>query len=243
MIFINYILLLAFQIGFITLPLSVIRWELIGGGIAVVVAFSYVAFVACGAALAMKFAWNRVVKSTNRLVVGGCFALLAALIVMAYALLGILNESLFTYVMLIYVTPFLLMPAGAAIALENIRNPIRSRILIGLVASLVVIGYGWILYDTGDNGLNAFDGDERAQAEIVLGLVNSECVRYGFNRLSDIYSEGRHKWRVASVEPLLHSDHQYRVKIQFYSWMRLPTYSIHLPPLDNRTVDDLCSRF
>lgn len=242
MIFINYILLLAFQIGFITLPLSLIRWELIGGGIAVVVAFSYVAFVVCGAAIAMKFAWSRVAKSKNKLVVGMCFALLAALIAAAWAL-DILNESLFTYVILIYVTPFLLMPAGAAIALENIRNPIRSRILIGVVASLVVIAYGWVVYDTGNNGLNTFDGDERAQAEIALGLVNSACVRYGFNRLSDIYSEGRHKWRVASVEPLVHSDHQYRVKIQFYSWMRLPTYSIHLPPLDDRSVDDLCRRF
>ena len=241
MIFINYILLLAFQIGFITLPLSLIRWELIGGGIAVVVAFSYVAFVVYGAVIAIKFAWNRVATSKNKLVVGMRFALLAALIATACAL-DILNESVFIYIMLIYVIPFLLLPAGAAIALENIRNPIRSRILIGVVASLVVIAYGWIVYDTGDNGLNAFDGDERSEAEIALGFVNSECVRHGFRRLSDIYSEGRHKWRVASVEPLLHSDHQYRVKIQFYSWMRLPTYPIYFPPLDNRSVDDLCSR-
>lgn len=241
MIFINYILLLAFQIGFITLPLSLIRWELIGGGIAVVVAFSYVGFVVYGAVIAMKFAWNRVAMSKNKLVVGARFALLAAVIATAYAL-DILNESLFIYIMLIYVTPFLLAPAGAAIALENIRNPIRSRILIGVVASLVVIAYGWVVHSTGDNGLNAFDGDERVEAEIALGFVNSECVRHGFRRLSDIHSEGRHKWRVASVEPLLQSDHQYRVKIQFYSWMRLPTYSIYFPPLNNRTVDDLCSR-
>lgn len=86
MIFINYILLLAFQIGFITLPLSLIRWELIGSGIAVVIAFSYVGFVVYGAVIAMKFAWNRVAMSKNKLVVGARFALLAAVIATAYAL-------------------------------------------------------------------------------------------------------------------------------------------------------------
>lgn len=235
MIFPNSILLLAFQIGFVTLPLGVLQAELIGNGIALIVGLSYLSVVIYGVVLTIKFICKRLQSNKVR------FALLAIAIITIYALSNALNGLLIFYSAIL---AFILMPAGAAIGLEGVCKSIRIKIFMGLFAAIGVIMFGWGFAAEWDDGLDAFSGEERKRAEFALEFVSAECIRHGLSRLSDISSEGRHYWRVASVDPMLPSDSNdpYRVKVQFYSWMRLPTYAIHFPPLDDRAYEALCDR-
>ena len=235
MIFLNYILLLAFQIGFITLPLGVIQADLVGKGVFAMVSVSYFSFVVYGIVLATKFICKRLISNRIR------FLLIAIIGISIYALSDALNGWLIPFSILLAV---ILMPAGAAIGLEGIRKSIRIKILMGLFAAIVVIMFGWGLATEWGDGLSAFSGEKREYAEFALQVVNSRCAGQGFNRLSAISSEGRHYWRVASVDPITtpNSRDLYRVKIHFYSWMGLPTYAIHIPPLDDRALDMLCDR-
>ena len=233
MIFQNYILLLAFQIGFITLPLNLLQAELVGIGVFVIVSLAYLSFVVYGIVLATKFICKRLISNRIR------FLLLAIIVISIYALSDALNVWLILFSILL---AFILMPAGTAIGLEGIRRSIRIKIFVGLFAAIAVIVFGWVLADEWDNGLDAFSGEERQRAEFALEFVSAECIRHGFRRLSDISSEGRHYWRVASVDPIADTNSTYRVKVQFYSWMRLPTYAIYFPPLDDRAFDMLCDR-
>ena len=235
MIFLNYILLLAFQIGFITLPLNLLQAELVGIGVFVIVSLAYLSFVVYGIVLAIKFICKRLISNRIR------FLLLAIIVISIYALSDALNVWLILFSILL---AFILMPAGAAIGLEGIRKSIRRKILMGLFAAIAVIMFGWGLAAEWPDGLNAFSGEKREYAEFALQVVNSRCVGQGFNRLSDISSEGRHYWRVASVDPITTPNPRdlYRVKVHFYSWMGLPTYAIYIPPLDDRALDMLCDR-
>lgn len=235
MIFLNYILLLAFQIGFITLPLNLLQAELVGKGVFVIVSLAYLSFVVYGIVLATKFICKRLISNRIR------FLLLAIIVISIYALSDALNVWLILFSILL---AFILMPAGAAIGLEGIRKSIRRKILMGLFAAIAVIMFGWGLAAEWPDGLNAFSGEKREYAEFALQVVNSRCVGQGFNRLSAISSEGRHYWRVASVDPITtpNSRDLYRVKVHFYSWMGLPTYAIYIPPLDDRALEALCDR-
>ena len=235
MIFLNYILLLAFQIGFITLPLNLLQAELVGIGVFVIVSLTYLSFVVYGIVLATKFICKRLISNRIR------FLLLAIIVISIYALSDALNVWLILFSILL---AFILMPAGAAIGLEGIRKSIRRKILMGLFAAIAVIMFGWGLAAEWPDGLNAFSGEKREYAEFALQVVNSRCVGQGFNRLSAISSEGRHYWRVASVDPITTPNPRdlYRVKVHFYSWMGLPTYAIYIPPLDDRALDMLCDR-
>ena len=208
MIFLNYILLLAFQIGFITLPLNLLQAELVGIGVFVIVSLTYLSFVVYGIVLATKFICKRLISNRMR------FLLLAIIVVSIYALSDALNVWLILFSILL---AFILMPAGAAIGLEGIRQSIRRKILMGLFAAIAVIMLGWGLAAEWPDGLNAFSGEKREYAEFALQVVNSRCVGQGFNRLSAISSEGRHYWRVASVDPITtpNSRGLYRVKVHF----------------------------
>ena len=134
MIFLNYILLLAFQIGFITLPLGVLQAELVGKGVFAIVSAAYFSFVVYGIVLATKFICKRLISNRIR------FFLLAIIAISIYALSDALNGWLIPFSILLAV---ILMPAGAAIGLEGIRKSIRIKILMGLFAAIVVIMFGW----------------------------------------------------------------------------------------------------
>ena len=137
MIFLNYILLLAFQIGFITLPLGVIQADLVGKGVFAIVSVSYFSSVVYGIVLATKFICKRLISNRIR------FLLLAIIVISIYALSDALNGWLILFSILLAV---ILMPAGAAIGLEGIRKSIRIKILMGLFAAnsyyYVWMGFG-----------------------------------------------------------------------------------------------------
>ena len=217
----EYLLLIAVQIGMysvsFTAPATVILL-----GVWYVAAWLVVPpFIVIGV---LKIARNDEPFSTGKtpaiavitlIILAGLFALLIPI-------------SGFLLFLILPTTFVLCAPVLGVIALDRINA--RYRILFNAVmlAWVIVVVAGWAWTITMPDGRDAFRGEQRAQAEEALSMVKPPCIIRGAPENIDWgISDGESKWRVTRIDNL--GDGQYRATVQFYTWMRIPTYAITVP--------------
>ena len=134
---------------------------------------------------------------------------------------------------------FLILPATLAlfapmlgvIALDRINARYRRLVNAAMLAWVIIVIAGWAWTITMPDGRDAFSGERRAQAEEALRMVKPPCIIRGAPESIDWgISAGESKWRVTRIDSL--GDDQYRATVQFYTWMRIPTYAITMPGCD-----------
>jgi len=217
----QYLLLIAVQIGMYSVlfaaPVTVIFL-----GVWYVAAWLVVPpFIVIGA---LKIARNDEPFSTGKTAGIAVITLivLAGLFALAIPIPGFL-------LFLVLPTTFVLCaPVLGVIALDRINA--RYRILFNAVmlAWVIVVVAGWAWTITMPDGRDAFRGEQRAQAEEALSMVKPPCIIRGAPENIDWgISDGESKWRVTRIDNL--GDGQYRATVQFYTWMRIPTYAITVP--------------
>lgn len=130
---------------------------------------------------------------------------------------------------LILPTTFVLCaPVLGVIALDRINAGYRIPFNAVMLAWVTVVVAGWAWTITMPDGRDAFKGEQRAQAEEALSMVKPPCIIRGAPENIDWgISDGESKWRVTRIDNL--GDGQYRATVQFYTWMRIPTYAITVP--------------
>lgn len=217
----EYLLLIAVQIGMYSVsfaaPVTVIFL-----GVWYVAAWLVVPpFIVIGA---LKIARNDEPFSTGKTAGIAVITLivLAGLFALAIPIPGFL-------LFLVLPTTFVLCaPVLGVIALDRINA--RYRILFNalMLAWVIVVVAGWAWTITMPDGRDAFRGEQRAQAEEALSMVKPPCIIRGAPENIDWgISDGESKWRVTRIDNL--GDGQYRATVQFYTWMRIPTYAITVP--------------
>lgn len=131
---------------------------------------------------------------------------------------------------------FLILPATLAlcapllgvIALDRIKARYRRLVNAAMLAWVIIVIAGWAWTITMPDGRGAYSGEQRAQVEEALRIVASQCIVRGAPESIDWgISAGESKWRVTRIDSL--GDDQYRATVQFYTWMRVPTYAITVP--------------
>ena len=134
---------------------------------------------------------------------------------------------------------FLILPATLAlcapmlgvIALDRINARCRRLFNAAMLAWVIVVVAGWAWTIRMPDGRDAFSGERRAQAEEALSMVKPPCIIRGAPEGIDWgISAGESKWRITRIDSL--GDDQYRATVQFYTWMRIPTYAITVPGCD-----------
>lgn len=143
----------------------------------------------------------------------------------------ILSPRLVLLVVLVFA--FFFIPLLIMVLLYRIENPYSVDLitipnyarLTGLLTLCLLLVYGgWVWASNWNDGVTEFVGEERTYAEAALKDFEY-CIDWsgGPERLRAI-SRGRFIRRVVDVETLSHD--QYSAKVQFYTWMRIPTHSV-----------------
>ena len=133
----------------------------------------------------------------------------------------------------VLVFAFFLIPLSIMVLLHRIENPYCVDLitipnyarLTGLLTLCLLLVYGgWCWASNWNDGVADFVGEERIYAEAAFTDFEY-CIDWsgGPERLRAI-SRGRFIRRVVDVETLSHN--QYSAKVQFYTWMRIPTHSV-----------------
>ena len=217
----EYLLLIAVQLGMYSVS-SVAPSTVIFLGVWYITAWVIVPpfIVIC----ALKTAGDDELFSPMKTFVTGVITL----IVLAGLFALLIPISGFLLFLILPTTFVLCAPVLGVIALDRINA--RCRILFNAVmlAWVIVVVAGWAWTITMPDGRDAFRGEQRAQAEEALSMVKPPCVIRGAPENIDWgISDGESKWRVTRIDNL--GDGQYRATVQFYTWMRIPTYAITVP--------------
>ena len=217
----QYLLLIAVQIGMYSVS-SVAPVTVIFLGVWYIAAWVIVPpfIVIC----ALKTAGDDELFSPMKTFVTG----VTTLIVLAGLFALLIPMSGFLLFLILPTTFVLCAPMLGVIALDRINA--RYRILFNAVmlAWVIVVVAGWAWTITMPDGRDAFRGEQRAQAEEALSMVKPPCIIRGAPENIDWgISDGESKWRVTRIDNL--GDGQYRATVQFYTWMRIPTYAITVP--------------
>lgn len=147
---------------------------------------------------------------------------IAELISESRLLLRILSILAFSCVPLSIIGLLHRMENSYNVDLFTVPNYVR---LTGLLMLCLLLVYGgWFWAGNWNNGIKDFAGDERIYAEAAFKDFEY-CVDWsgGLERLRAI-SRGRFIRRVVDIETLPH--YRYSAKVQFYTWMRIPTHSV-----------------
>ena len=135
--------------------------------------------------------------------------------------------------MVVLALAFFVIPLLIMVLLYRIENlysvdlitiPNYARLTGLLTLCLLLVYGGWCWASNWNDGVTDFVGEERTYAE--AAFKNFEyCIDWsgGPERLRAI-SRGRFIRHVADVEILPHD--RYSAKVQFYTWMRIPTHSV-----------------
>ena len=150
------------------------------------------------------------------------------LIILAGLFALLIPMSGFLLFLILPTTFVLCAPVLGVIALNRINARYRMLFNAVMLAWVIVVVAGWAWTITMPDGRDAFRGEQRAQAEEALSMVKPPCIIRGAPENIDWgISDGESKWRVTRIDNL--GDGQYRATVQFYTWMRIPTYAITVP--------------
>ena len=119
-------------------------------------------------------------------------------------------------------------PMLGVIALDRIKRAYRMFATIAMLTGLIIITGGWIWTSVMPDGRDSFGVDRIAYAERALRTVEAQCIIRGAPENIDRgISNGQSKWRIIRIERL--ADDRYLSTVQFYTWMRIPTYAVTVP--------------
>ena len=119
-------------------------------------------------------------------------------------------------------------PMLGVIALDRIKHSYRRFVTGAMLIGVVVIMGGWIWTGAMPDGRDSFGVDRVAYAEEALHMLEVECIIRGAPENIDRgISNGQSKWRITSIDEL--ADDRYLATVQFYTWMRIPTYAVTVP--------------
>lgn len=125
-------------------------------------------------------------------------------------------------------TILIIAPALGVIALDRIKRAYRVFATIAMLIGLMIITGGWIWTSIMPDGRDSFGVDHVAYAEKILRMVEAQCIIRGAPENIDRgISNGQSKWRITRIERL--ADDRYLATVQFYTWMRIPTYAVTVP--------------
>ena len=119
-------------------------------------------------------------------------------------------------------------PTMGVIALDRVKRAYRVFATIAMLIGLIIITGGWVWTSIMPDGRDSFGVDRITYAEGVLRMVEAQCVIRGAPENIDRgISNGQSKWRITRIERL--ADDRYLSTVQFYTWMRIPTYAVTVP--------------
>ena len=128
---------------------------------------------------------------------------------------------------------FFLIPLLIMVLLYRIENPYSVDLitipnyarLTGLLTLCLLLVYGgWVWANNWNDGVTEFVGEERAYAEAAFRNFEYCIDGSGGPERLDAISRGQFTWRLVDVEILPHD--RYSARVQFYTWMRIPTHSV-----------------
>lgn len=125
-------------------------------------------------------------------------------------------------------TILIIAPALGVIALDRIKRAYRVFATIAMLIGMIIITGGWAWTSIMPDGRDSFGVDRIAYAEGALRMVEEQCIIRGAPENIDRgISNGQSKWRIIRIERL--ADDRYLSTVQFYTWMRIPTYAVTVP--------------
>ena len=220
----QYVLLIATQIGVYSIS-GVAPAPVVFLGVWYIAAWLVVPpfIVIC----ALKTAGNNEPFSLMRTVVTAVITL----VVLAGVFALLIPIPGFLLFLILPTTLALFAPMLGVIALDRINARWRRLLNAAMLAWVIIVIAGWAWTITLPDGRDAFSGERRAQAEEALSMVKPPCITRGAPEGIDWgISAGESKWRVTRIDSL--GGDQYRATVQFYTWMRIPTYAITVPECD-----------
>ena len=128
---------------------------------------------------------------------------------------------------------FFFIPLLVTALLYRIENPYGVDLitipnyarLTGLLALCLLLVYGgWLWASNWNDGVAEFVEEKRVYAETAFRNFEYCIGRSGGPERLDAISQGRFTWRITDVEIL--PNQRYFAKVQFYTWMRIPTYAV-----------------
>lgn len=119
-------------------------------------------------------------------------------------------------------------PTLGVIALDRVKRAHRIFSTTAMLIGLMIITGGWVWTSIMPDGRASFGVDRIAYAEEALHMVEAQCIIRGAPENIDRgTSNGQSKWRIVRIERL--ADDRYLSTVQFYTWMRIPTYAVTVP--------------